>query len=295
MPVEVQALHRHFMGEVQALDLRFVHDEQTLSEIRAGMDTFAVLVFHDQGLDDDEQLAFAQRLDGKLHTKTGGRVLQKSRFGNEALADISNLDPEGELFAPEDRRRLCGLGNRLWHTDGSFVDPAGRYSMLYAHEVPPVPADTQFADMRSAYDTLSPERREMIEPLRCRHSIAHSRRTLGFEFSAEELEQLKGAVHPLVRTNPRNGRKSLYLASHAAEIIGWTLPEGRLLLQELSEHATSPERVYAHRWRQGDFVIWDNRATMHRAMPFDDTRYRREMRRVTTLDVEFETGTSQVY
>jgi alpha-ketoglutarate-dependent 2,4-dichlorophenoxyacetate dioxygenase len=180
---------------------------------------------------------------------------------------------------------MYSLGNRLWHTDASFEDPPGRYSMLHAKVVPPVPADTEFADMRAAYDALPAEMKARLEGLRVHHSIAHSRQTLGFEFSAEEAEILKGAVHPLVRTIPRSNRKSLYLASHASRIVDWPVPEGRLLLRDLIEHATQPRFVYRHRWSVGDLVIWDNRCTMHRATPFEDTKYRRELRRVTTLDI----------
>jgi alpha-ketoglutarate-dependent 2,4-dichlorophenoxyacetate dioxygenase len=151
--------------------------------------------------------------------------------------------------------------------------------------VPPVAADTEIADMRAAYDDLDPEIKAQLEGLRAHHSIAYSRQTLGFEWSAAEQERLKGAVHPLVRTNPRTGRHSLYLASHASQIIDWPVPEGRLLLRDLSEHATQPRFVYRHSWRVGDLVIWDNLATMHRGRPFDDTKHRRELRRVTTLDV----------
>jgi len=157
--------------------------------------------------------------------------------------------------------------------------------MLSAKVLPPVPADTEYADMRAAYDALDTETKARLEGLRVHHSIAHSRLTLGFEFFQAEQEALKGAVHPLVRTIPRSQRRSLYLASHASKIIDWPVPEGRLRLRDLIEHATRPEFVYCHSWRVGDPVIWDNRATMHRARPFDDTKYRRELRRVTTLDV----------
>jgi alpha-ketoglutarate-dependent 2,4-dichlorophenoxyacetate dioxygenase len=158
--------------------------------------------------------------------------------------------------------------------------------MLSAKVVPPAGADTEYADMRAAYDALPEEDKTRLEGLRVHHSIAHSRQTLGFEFSDAEQDALKGAVHPLVRTIPRSNRRALYLASHASRILGWPVPEGRLLLHELIEHATRPEFVYRHRWRVGDLVIWDNRATMHRARRFDDAKYRRELRRVTTLDVE---------
>jgi alpha-ketoglutarate-dependent 2,4-dichlorophenoxyacetate dioxygenase len=286
MALTFRKLHPCFAGEVGPVDLKTVHDEATLGRIRAGMDEFAVLVFRDQIWSDAEHLDFAQRLDGRLHTKLGISALQKNRLGNEALGDISNLDESGEIMKSDSRKRMYGLGNRLWHTDASFQDPPGRYSMLSAKVVPPVDADTEFADMRAAYDALPDEEKARLEGLRVHHSIAYSRQTLGFEFSENEQDALKGAIHPMVRAIPRSGRHSLYLASHASRIIDWPVPEGRLLLRELIEHATQPRFVYRHQWRVGDLVIWDNRATMHRARPFDDARYRRELRRVTTLDVE---------
>jgi alpha-ketoglutarate-dependent 2,4-dichlorophenoxyacetate dioxygenase len=285
MTLTFRALHPHFAAEVGPVDLRQVHDRPTLDRILGGLDEFAVLVFRDQPFTDAEQLAFAQRLDGELHTKTGSAALRKSRLGNEALGDISNLDENGDILKSDDRRRMYSLGNRLWHTDASFQDPPGRYSMLSARIVPPAGADTEFADMRAAYDALPAEVAAPLESLRVHHSIAHSRQILGFEFSTTEQEALKGAIHPLVRTIPRSGRRSLYLAAHASRILDWPVPEGRLLLRDLTEHATQPEFVYRHVWRVGDLVIWDNRATMHRARPFDDARYRRELRRVTTLDI----------
>ncbi|MBI3248043.1 MAG: TauD/TfdA family dioxygenase [Deltaproteobacteria bacterium] len=286
MALTFRQLHPHFFAEVSPVDLRRVQDRETLEQLRTGMDTYAVLVIREQTLTDNEHIAFAQRFDGQLHTKTGISALQKNRFGNEALADVSNLDENGELLKAEDRRRMYGLGNRLWHTDASFQDPPGRYSLLSAKVLPPIGAETEFADMRAAYDALPADFTAQLAGLRVHHSIAHSRQTLGFEFSEKEADLLKGAVHPLIRTLPHSQRKSLYVASHASKIIDWPVPEGRLLLRELMEHATQPEFVYRHQWRMGDLVIWDNRATMHRGRPFEDTRYRRELRRVTTLDVE---------
>ena len=285
MALHFRKLHPRFAAEVSPIDLRRVHDRDTLEELRAGMDEYGVLVFREQPLADEEQLAFAQRFDGALHTRTGSAVLGGSRLGNEALSDISNVDPNGGLLRPDDRRRMYTLGNRLWHTDASFQDPPGRYSMLSARVVPAVPADTEFADTQAAYDALPAEMKERLEGLSVHHSIAYSRQVLGFEFSKDEEDRLKGAIHPLVRTLPRSNRRSLYVASHASRIVDWPLPEGRLLLRELIEHATQREFVYRHAWRTGDLVIWDNRATMHRALPYDDTKHRRELRRVTTLDV----------
>lgn len=287
MTLEFKRLHPQFVAEASPIALRTLDEPDTLAAIRAAMDAHAVLVFHDQAFTDAEQLAFARRFDGTLHAKTGARVVARSRLGDdEALTDISNVGADGALLATEDRQRLYRLGNRLWHTDASFENPPGRYSMLHARAVPPAEAggDTEFADMRAAYDALAPDRKGKLEGLRVHHSIAYSRQTLGFEFSGEEAKRLPGAEHPLVRTLP-SGRRSLYLASHAAEIVGWNLPEGRLLLRELIEHATQPQFVYRHAWRAGDLVIWDNRATMHRATPFDDANLRRELRRVTTLDI----------
>jgi alpha-ketoglutarate-dependent 2,4-dichlorophenoxyacetate dioxygenase len=286
MALAFRKLHPCFVAEASPVDLKGIRDEWTLERIRAGMDEFAVLVFRDQFWSDAEHLEFAERLDGALHTKLGISALQKNRFGNEALGDISNIDENGEILKADDRRRMYGLGNRLWHTDASFQDPPGRYSMLSAKVVPPVGADTDFADMRAAYDALPDEEKARLEGLHAHHSIAYSRQTLGFEFSESEQEALRGAIHPLVRTIPRSRRRSLYLASHASRIVEWPVPEGRLLLRELIEHATQPPFVYRHPWRVGDLLIWDNRATMHRGRPFDDAGHRRELRRVTTLDVE---------
>ena len=285
MTLEFRPLAGRFVGEASPIDLRQVHDAATLSRIRAGMDEFGVLVFRDQPFTDQEQLDFAQRFDGTLHARTSAAVLAKNSFGNEALTDISNVNDQGEIMAGDDRRRMAGVSNRLWHTDASFQDPAGRYSLLSARVLPPVRADTEFADMRAAYDALDDETRASLEGLQVHHSIVHSRQVLGFEFSDEEQARLPGAVHPLVRVIPGSGRRSLYLASHAARIIDWPLPEGRLLLRDLMEHATQREFTYRHEWQPRDLVIWDNRATMHRARPFDDKAYRRELRRTTTLDL----------
>jgi len=278
-------IHPLFGAEISGLDLRAVRDRATLDTLQAAMDQYAVLVFRNQPFTNEEQLDFAQRFDGTLHTKTSVAVLGKNRFGNEALTDVSNVGADGQILPDDDRRRMSTVSNRLWHTDASFEDPPGRYSMLSGRVVPPVRADTQFADMRAAYDALDDATKASLEGLRVHHSIAYSRQVMGFEFSEAERERLKGAAHPLVRVIPRSGRRALYLASHAERVIDWPLPEGRLLLRDLMEHATQPQFVYSHVWRQDDFVVWDNRATMHRARPFDDRKHRREMCRTTTLDI----------
>jgi alpha-ketoglutarate-dependent 2,4-dichlorophenoxyacetate dioxygenase len=284
MSITYRQLQQHFVGEVTSrIELKDIYDEATLAEIRAGMDRFAVLVFPNQAFTDEEQLAFAERLDGQLNRN---RVLDKKRWDNDALIDISNLDETGEILDTYSRRRMYSLGNRLWHTDASFNNPRGRYSMLHARVVPDVGGDTEFADLRAAYDALPDETKNAIEGLEAHHSVMHSRAFLGFdEFTPEEAVRLEGAVHPLVHTIPGSGRKSLYIASHASKIVGWPVPDGRLLLLDLRDHAVQKEFRHTHRWTVGDLVIWDNRCTMHRGLPYEDTKYRRELRRVTTLDL----------
>ncbi len=283
MALTFKPLHPLFAAEASAIDLSTLHDEAVLAEIRAGMDKYGVMVFRNQPFKDDEQLEFTKRFDGTLHTQTGRPA--KNRLDHEALSDISNLGPNGEILPPNDRRRMGSLANRLWHTDASFVDPPGRYSLLSARYLPEVNPDTQFACMRSAYDALDDATKTLIENLQAHHSIVYSREVLGFMYTPEEREIYKGAVHPLVRTL-RDGRRSLYLAAHASSIMEMSLAEGRLLLRDLIEHATQPRFIFSHAWQTGDLVIWDNRTTMHRSRPFDDKKYKRELRRTTTLDVE---------
>ncbi len=285
MTVSFRKLHPHVGAEVSPIDLRQVHDRATLEQLRAGMDAHGVLVFRNQPFTDAEQLAFAERFDGTLHVKPGAAALAANRFGNDAVADISNVDNSGNILKADDRKRIYSLGNRLWHTDASFQDPAGRYSTLSARVIPKVNANTEFADMRAAYDALDDAVKQKLEGLKVHHTITRSREVLGFFFSEEEKAKLKGAIHPIVRVNPRTGRKSLYLAAHAARIIDWPVADGLLFVMELMEHATQRQFVYSHEWHDGDFVIWDNLATMHRATAFDDARHHRELRRVTTIDV----------
>jgi alpha-ketoglutarate-dependent 2,4-dichlorophenoxyacetate dioxygenase len=288
MTVTFRKLHPVFAAESSPIDLRTARDRDILERIRAGMDEHAVLVFRDQTFTIQEQVEFAKRLDGQLHTKTGVSALMKNRLGDVPVGDISNVGPDGNLLPADDRRRMYSIANRLWHTDGSFQDPAGRYSMLYACVIPPVRSDTQFADMRATYDALDDEMKTLLEGLTVHHSIAYSRQMLGFKFSDEEQDKLKGAVHSMIRVNPRTKRRSVYVASHANRVTQWPVAEGRLLIWDLIHSATQPHLVYSHEWRPGDLVIWDNLATMHRGTRFDDAKHHRELRRVTTLDVAYD-------
>jgi alpha-ketoglutarate-dependent 2,4-dichlorophenoxyacetate dioxygenase len=203
-------LHPTFVAEARGVDLRQAQDEATLTALREAMDRYGVLVFREQPLTDAQQLAFAQAWDGKLHTKTGISALTQSRLGNEALTDISNVDENGDPLDSSDRRRIYGLANQLWHTDASFENPPGRYSLLSARVFPRVPAVTVFADTRAAWDALSPAEQARLLPLTAHHSIAHSREILGFSFSAEERERLHGNPQPLVRYS----KVTLALSTH---------------------------------------------------------------------------------
>jgi alpha-ketoglutarate-dependent 2,4-dichlorophenoxyacetate dioxygenase len=286
-PLPVEHLHPLFAGELNGTDLRTL-DDAGFDALRALMDRYGVLVIRNQEITDEQESAFAKRLGGKLVTTVGLRVINPAaRSADPALTDISNLDENSEIMSRDDRRRMYALGNRLWHTDSSFQDPPARYSMLSAKEVPSKGGETEYADMRAAYDALPDELKAQIADLRAFHSIIYSRSTIGFtEFSDEERAHFPGAEQPLVRVHPGSHRKSLFVASHAERIVGWPVPDGRLLLRELLALATLPQFVYRHTWRAGDFVIWDNRCMMHRGLPFDDATERRDLRRVTTIDID---------
>jgi alpha-ketoglutarate-dependent 2,4-dichlorophenoxyacetate dioxygenase len=178
----------------------------------------------------------------------------------------------------------------LWHSDSSFRAIPAKYSLLSARVVNPRGGNTEFADMRAAYDALDDEVKAEIEPMICEHSLMYSRGSLGFlDYTEEERAMFKPVRQRLVRTHPAHGRKSLYLSSHAGQILGMTTPEARILLRDLNDHATQAKFVYVHKWRRGDFVMWDNRQTMHRVRRYDQSQPR-DMRRTTvagdTMTVE---------
>jgi alpha-ketoglutarate-dependent 2,4-dichlorophenoxyacetate dioxygenase len=272
-----------FAAEVDGMDLTRPLSDAEVAAIHAAMDTHAVLVFHDQKLDDEQQLAFTRSLGEIEHAiGTSLRGPDELRLPT-TFADVSNLDKDHQVFGREDRRRLFGLGNRLWHSDSSFKVVPAKYSLLHARSVPSKGGNTEFADMRAAYEALDADTKKEIDGLVCEHSQIFSRQQLGFtDFTDDERERFKPVRQRLVRTHPSTGRKSLYLASHAGGIVGWPVPEARAFLRDLVEHATQRQFVYAHRWRVNDLVMWDNRATMHRARPFP-AHEPRDMRRTTLV------------
>ncbi|MBM4440842.1 MAG: TauD/TfdA family dioxygenase [Candidatus Rokubacteria bacterium] len=270
-----------FVGEVSGVDLSTPLAPEDVAAIDAGMAQYGVLVYHDQRITDEQQMAFARNF-GALENPRGGNVTkQEDRRLPPDMNDVSNLAKDGAILQRDSRQRLFNLGNMLWHSDSSFRAIPAKYSLLSARVVNPKGGNTEFADMRAAYDTLDAETKAEIADLVCEHSLMYSRGLLGMQdFTEEEKAMFTPVRQRLVRTHPVSGRTSLYLSSHAGGILGLPTPEARVLLRDLNEHATQPAFVYVHRWKPWDFVMWDNRQTMHRVRRYDD-RYPRDMRRTT--------------
>jgi len=281
MTITIRELGPGFAGEVHGLDMRNPLSGEDAKAIHAGMDRYAVLVFRDQKIDDAQQLAFTRGLGEIEHAiGTSLRAANEYRLPT-TFADVSNLDKDNTPFARDDRRRLFGIGNRLWHSDSSFKPVPAKYSLLHAISIPSKGGNTQFADMRAAYDALDEETKAQVEGMVCEHSQMFSRQQIGFfDFTEEERQRFRPVRQCMVRIHPVTGRKSLYLSSHAGGIVGWPMPEARAFLRDLIEHATQREFVHTHKWRVGDLVMWDNRQTMHRARPFP-AHEPRDMRRTT--------------
>jgi alpha-ketoglutarate-dependent 2,4-dichlorophenoxyacetate dioxygenase len=272
-----------FAGEVAGVDLTRPLSRDEVQAIDDGMDQYGVLVFHEQRFTDETQLAFSRQF-GELEFSNGAQLYKERRLQQMEMADISNLDPSGKLRPATDHMRLTALGNRLWHSDASFRAIPAKYSLLSARTVPGAGGNTEFADMRAAYDALDDALKTEIAGMITRHSNAFSREQIGIakaEYGAENQVKLQPVRQRLVRTDARTGRKSLYLSAHIGAIEGWPVPEARMLIRDLMEHATQRRFVYAHAWRQWDLVIWDNRTTLHRARRYDDLHDVRDMRRTT--------------
>ncbi len=256
MSITIRQIHPVFVGGVSGVDLRQLLTAEEAAAIEAGMDRHAVLVFHDQDITDEQQLAFSRNF-GAIERAVGGNVTRdEDRRLSFDMADISNLDKDNKVMARDDRRRMFNLGNELWHSDSSYRVIPAKFSLLSARAIPDAGGNTELADMRAAYDALDDGTKAEIEDLVTEHSLMHSRGTLGFgPFTPEEQKTFAPVRQRLVRTHPASGRKSLFLASHAGAIVGWPVPEARAFLRELTEHATQRQFVHAHRWRRHDLVM----------------------------------------
>ena len=287
MGLELRQLHPLFAAEATGVGLSGTVDGAVVDAIWRAIDEYAVVVFRDQRLDDTQLRDFAA-LFGPLEIGRAAATAKRRRLKHPEIGDISNLDEAGNLRDPYDRRRLDMLGNRLWHTDASYMPVPVVLGMLHAVAIPPASAlgggETEFADMRAAYDALPDAMKIAVDPLVAEHDIFWSRGQIGFtEFGPGEREKYPPSRQRLVRRHPGSGRKTVYLSAHASHVVGWPVADGRILLYDLNLHATRPEFVYSHQWRVGDLVIWDNRCTMHRGRPHDETQPR-DLRRATTLD-----------
>jgi alpha-ketoglutarate-dependent 2,4-dichlorophenoxyacetate dioxygenase len=281
MPIAIRQITPVFAGEVSGIDITKPVRSEDVAAIEAGMDKYAVLVFRDQRFTDEAQLAFSQNF-GAIEVARGNNIMKpEDKRLDMRMNDVSNLGKDGKPLALDSRQRMFNLGNMLWHSDSSFRAVPAKYSLLSARVVNPKGGDTEFADMRAAYDALDDDTKREIEDLVCEHSLMYSRGSLGFgEFTDEEKAMFKPVRQRLVRTHPVTGRRSLYLSSHAGTILGMPTPYARILLRDLTEHATQPRFVYVHKWKPFDLVMWDNRQTMHRGRRYDETQAR-DVRRTT--------------
>lgn len=284
--MNVKPLHPVFVGEVSDVDLTQTLSDATIAGLEAAIAQYGVLVFRDQRITDDQQLDFSRRFGALEETRGTGISKPGEQRLHPAFADVSNLDTNNAVLARDNRRRLYSLGNMLWHSDSSFKPVPATYSLLSGRVVVDQGGQTEFADMRSAYDALDDETKAEIQDLICEHSLLYSRATLGFtDLTEAERATMRPVRQALVRTHPISGRKSIYLASHIGKIIGWPVPEAMAYIRDLTEHATQRRFVYAHRWQPFDLVMWDNRCTMHRARRYDSTQVR-DMRRTTVAGTE---------
>jgi alpha-ketoglutarate-dependent 2,4-dichlorophenoxyacetate dioxygenase len=282
MTLKAKPLHPLFMAQIDGVDLKRDQSAATLGEIEGLLDRYAVVALPAQNLTDDEQIAFSELLGDLSYALNPGRAVGQNARLRPELYDISNLDEGHGILAEQDRRRQWRESDKLWHTDRSFIDADTTYSLLSGRVVPPVGANTDFADMRAVYQDLPEATKQRIEHLKAEHSVWYSRALCGgTDFREDEVARMPPVVQPLVRVHPRTGCKSVVLASHASHIIGMPIDEGRALLKELTDFAIQPKYTYSYKWGEGDLVIWDNRCTMHRGTPFDDKKYRRDMRRTT--------------
>jgi alpha-ketoglutarate-dependent 2,4-dichlorophenoxyacetate dioxygenase len=283
--LSITALHPVFAARCDGLDLRHPLTREQAVAVEAAMDRYAVMVFPGQRIDDDQQLAFGRNF-GEVEAIPSLVDQARRRLPDNQVNDISNLGADGKLLAADDRRRMYNLGNALWHSDSSFKPTPAKYSMLHARVIPPSGGETEFADMRAAWDALPEAMQAQVKPLVTDHSLMFSRAQLGFDdFTPDEQAKCVPVPQRLVRRHRASGRLSLYLSAHIGGIHGMPRPEALMLIRELTEQATKPQFVYSHTWSVGDLVMWDNRCTMHRGRPYADKLHPRDMRRVTLADV----------
>lgn len=283
MSLQLKPLHRVFVAEASGIDLTQPLSAADTRAINAAMNEYAVLVWRGQPLTAQQQINFAKSF-GPLDIGLKRVFKRPERLEDERLIDISNVDAQGNVARRDSQKNLSNFANQLWHSDSSFMNPRAAYSMLHSVIKPSWGGNTEFADLRDAYDTLDERTRRDIQDLKAEHFALHTRLLLGDEaYTDDQKKEIPPAVWPLADTHPGSGRKVLFVGVHARQILGWPTAEGRMFLQDLLEHATQRERVYVHEWQVGDLVMWDNRSTLHRGRRYDVAE-RRELRRTTVND-----------
>lgn len=284
MTLKLQALHPLFAAQASGLDLTQPLSAQEVKEINAAMNQYAVLVWRNQPLSQAQHIAFSESF-GPLDIGLKRVFKRKERLDDERLIDISNVDLNGELHKRDSPKNLSSFANQLWHSDSSFMNPRAAYSMLHALVIPSEGGNTEFCDLRAAYDALPLNLKEEIKDLSAEHYALHTRMLLGDDaYTDEQKKAIEPAVWPLVSVHPGSGRQLLFVGVHAHKIMGWPIAEARIFLSDLLEHATQRQFVFAHHWEVGDLVMWDNRSTLHRGRRYD-LNQRRELRRTTFNDV----------
>ena len=290
MPLKIEPVTKHFAAVASGVDLGSPIEAAIAVQIEAAMDQFAVLVWRDQPLDDDQHMAFTKWF-GPLDPGLVSVTKRGSRFNQSGFIDIANVGEDGSILPRDDRSVTGSIANQLWHTDSSFMQTIAKYSLLAARVIPDSGGDTEFADLRAAYDALPDDLRSIVVDLIGEHHALYSRSLLGNDYTEPELALIPPARWPLVRKHPVTNRKVLFTPIHISRILGMSVPESRMLVNELIEHATQPQFVYRHKWRSGDLVMWDNRCTLHRGRRFDLSQ-RRDLRRTTTMQDDTTGGTA---
>ena len=291
MIIETRKEFPDFVAFISNVELKNELETDQVKELDTAINKFSVLVFKNQNINDEQQVRFTKYF-GEIEASGNKSNITKAkdRRLSTDLADVSNLDKNNKPFTQNDPRRIFNLGNRLWHTDSSFKEIPAKYSLLSARNISKEGGNTEFADMRSAYDNLDMNTKQKVDDMICEHSLIYSRQRLGFdmvkELSSEEIKNFTPVEQPLVRQNKITNRKTIFLSCHIGKIRNWIRPDSMCFIDDLIEYATQPKFKYIHKWSQNDLIIWDNRQTMHRARAFDDLKERRDMRRTTVLGEE---------
>jgi alpha-ketoglutarate-dependent 2,4-dichlorophenoxyacetate dioxygenase len=274
MALDLRHLHPDFGVEIRCVDLSKPLDEGQFAEVASAVERYSVVLFRDQTLDDDSQLAFSRRF-GELEY---GHLAYGRDRSIEYIGRIGNIDKDGAQLPARHRKVLFSTGNEMWHTDSSFRKVPARLSISYAYEVTPDGGELEFVSTRPAYARLPLDLKEKIASLVAIHDYKYSRSKVGKNVVTTSLAaSLPPVPQKLVRRNPVTGQSNYFVGSHARSIEGWRDEDARELLDDLVTRATPPENRYRHQWRVGDLLIWDNRCVLHRGMPYDADRYRRRM------------------